>query len=227
MAREILFVFIILGNLSFLVSSRFTVCIRIVAIQGVLTGLLPLVINQVTITFAVGAFTAAVCILKGIVFPFLLTRALARSGARRYVELYLNYPISVAVGVVLVMVSMYIGTRLVLPHQPAMPLLVPAAVCTILTGLFVLVSRVKAIAQVLGYLILENGIYAFGAALFVEQPFMVEWGILLDVFAAVFVMGIAIFHISREFDHIDTQHMNALSDWPNTPDISSNTVKAE
>jgi len=64
--------------------------------------------------------------------------------------------------------------------------------------------------QTLGYLAMENGIYAFGLAFAVEEPLLVEMGVLLDVFVAVFVMGIAIYHISREFDHIDTDRLSAL-----------------
>jgi hydrogenase-4 component E len=66
--------------------------------------------------------------------------------------------------------------------------------------------------QVLGYLVMENGIYTFGMAMSESQPLMVELGILLDVFMAVFVMGITIYHINREFDHIDTDRMSALKD---------------
>jgi len=58
--------------------------------------------------------------------------------------------------------------------------------------------------QVLGYLTLENGIFVLGLALALEQPLLVETAMLLDVFAAVFVMGVMVFHIQREFDHIDT-----------------------
>jgi hydrogenase-4 component E len=79
-------------------------------------------------------------------------------------------------------------------------------------GFVLLVTRRKAITQVLGYLTLENGVYAFGAAVALDMPVMVELGILLDVFVGVFVMGIAIFHISREFDHIDTDRLVNLSD---------------
>ena len=64
----------------------------------------------------------------------------------------------------------------------------------------------------LGYLTLENGVYAFGAAVALQMPILVELGILLDVFVGVFVMGIAIFHISRQFDHIDTDRLVSLSD---------------
>jgi hydrogenase-4 component E len=64
----------------------------------------------------------------------------------------------------------------------------------------------------LGYLVLENGIYIFGVTLVRDQPWLVETGILLDVFVAVFVMGIAIFHISREFDHMDVDQLTVLKD---------------
>jgi hydrogenase-4 component E len=74
----------------------------------------------------------------------------------------------------------------------------------------VVVTRRKAITQVIGYLAMENGIYAFGLATAVRAPLLVELGVLLDIFAAVFVMGIAILHIRREFDHIDTDRLTML-----------------
>ncbi len=81
-----------------------------------------------------------------------------------------------------------------------------------MVGLLLIVSRRKAVMQTLGYLAMENGIYAFGLAFAVEEPLLVEMGVLLDVFVAVFVMGIAIHHISREFDHIDTDRLSTLKD---------------
>ena len=82
----------------------------------------------------------------------------------------------------------------------------------VLAIVLVIVGRRKAVMQALGYLAMENGIYAFGLAFAVEEPLLVEMGVLLDVFVAVFVMGIAIHHISREFDHIDTDRLSALKD---------------
>jgi hydrogenase-4 component E len=66
--------------------------------------------------------------------------------------------------------------------------------------------------QVVGYLVLEDGVYLFGLILAPEVPLLVEMGILLDVFVAVFVMGIAIFHISREFDHLEVDQLTTLKD---------------
>ena len=80
----------------------------------------------------------------------------------------------------------------------------------VLVGLFLIVSRRKAITQVLGYIVAENGIYALGVALVGGVPLLVELGVLLDVFVAVFIMSIAAYHISREFDHIDVDQLDRL-----------------
>jgi hydrogenase-4 component E len=65
---------------------------------------------------------------------------------------------------------------------------------------------------VLGYLVLENGISIFGVLLVRHQPLVVELGVLLDLFAALFIMGLTIFHISREFDHVDADRLASLKD---------------
>ncbi len=67
-------------------------------------------------------------------------------------------------------------------------------------------------SQVLGFLVLENGIFTFGAGVVGESSILVEAGVLLDVFVGVFVMGITIFHINREFDDIETDRLSTLKD---------------
>jgi hydrogenase-4 component E len=89
---------------------------------------------------------------------------------------------------------------------------VAASFSTVLTGFLLLTTRMKAITQVLGYLVLENGIYIFGVLLLQATPFLVEVGVLLDLFVAIFVMGIIINHISRAFTSISTEHLSALKD---------------
>ena len=86
------------------------------------------------------------------------------------------------------------------------------AIFCVLCGLLLIVSRNTAIMQVIGYLAMENGIYCFGWAFAVEEPLLVEMGVLLDVFVAVFVMGITIYHLSREFDSIETDQLTSLKD---------------
>ena len=114
------------------------------------------------------------------------------------------------IGIFLLAVSFWVGRRLPLPVHGGSSLVVPGAISAILTGLFLITSRRQAVMQVLGYLVMENGIAAFGLAVVPEIPLLIELGILLDVFVGVFVMAIAIWHISHEFDNINTDQLSTL-----------------
>ena len=125
----------------------------------------------------------------------------------------MGYGLSMLIGTSFLAGSLWLAGRLPLPSPTISPLVVPVALFTMLVGLFLIVSRRKALTQVLGYLVLENAIYAFGVGLVEGTPMVVELGVLLDLFVAVFVMGIAVFHINREFDHIDADRLSTLRDW--------------
>lgn len=204
---------LILTNLVLLGTSRFTLCIRIVAAQGVLLSLLPL-LGAAPAWFSHGVLLALSALaLKGIVFPALLLIALREADVQSEVQPFIGFAFSLATALAVLALLLWLGTRLRLPAPSAAALALPAAWFTSFTGLFLIINRKKALSQVLGYLVLENGIYAFGINLLAERPWLVELGILLDVFVAVFVMGIMIFHISREFNHIDTYRLAKLRDW--------------
>ncbi len=203
---------LILTNLRLIASSRISACIYAVAWQGVLLGILPLLVGPHHLTLRACALSGATVMLKGFFFPWLLIRALRSTNARREIEPLVSYTLSLLIGAILLATAMWFGRQLPLPVPTHSPMVLPLAMFNIMVGLFVIVSRRKAITQVLGYLVMENGIYAFGLAFALNEPSLVELGILLDAFMAVFVMGITIFHISREFDHIDTDRLSALRD---------------
>ncbi len=92
----------------------------------------------------------------------------------------------------------------VLPSNRFRPWLLPLA------GFILLTTRFKALSQVVGYLVLENGIYVLGIAMAAEVPVLVELGVLLDAFVAVFVMQIAIHQIRAEFRSTDVDQLTAL-----------------
>ncbi len=209
---DTLFVLVVLTNLRLLGTSRIVACIRIVAVQGFLLGLLPLLSHSGDLTVRVTVAVAASTISKGVVFPWLLVRAVREADVRRELEPIVGYTASLLTGGALLGVALWLGRRLPLPPAASSPFMVPAAMFTIMIGLFMIVARRKAVTQVLGYLALENGIYTFGLAFAEKEPILVEMGILLDVFVAVFVMGIMIYHINREFDHIDVDRLSELKD---------------
>lgn len=207
-----LLVLLVLTGFMLLSSSRLAACIRAIAIQGILLG--SLVISMQSGHWSTIGVLAplAIAVVKGLLLPSMLFRAMREAETVREVEPFISYNLSIIAGAAALALSLWLGQRLQLPSQPPSSLLVPAAFFTSLAGMIVIVSRRKALTQVLGYLALENGVYAFGTAVALRLPILVELGILLDVFVGVFVMGIAIFHISREFDHIDTDKLAALTD---------------
>jgi len=182
------------------------------AVQGVLAALTPFIVSHFV---AAGVVISSVfnIILKGVIFPWLLFRALQDANIRKEVEPIGGYPFSLLLGVVFFVMSFWLDSNFIYSKQVFSNLAVPVAFSTFLTGVFIIVSRKKALTQVIGYLVMENGIYLFGSAFHSEQPLLVELAVSLDIFVGIFVMGIAIFHINREFDHIDTEKLSELKDW--------------
>ena len=200
--------------LNFLVlgSSRLRACIRAVAVQGALLSALPLLLHHSGPGLHTVLLSAGMLALKGFLFPWLLVRTLREASMRTEIDPLIGFTASLLVGAVATVVAFVLSSRL--PSLPAIasPLLLPVAMATLLMSLVVLVSRTKALTQVLGYLMLENGIFLFGLTLVQSMPLLVELGVLLDLFTGIFVMGIVIYHINREFDHIDTYHLTTLKD---------------
>ncbi len=209
-------IFVVLTNLTLLGSSRRRSCINLVAAQGILLGVLPLALPEQVHPLSAIVLSLASIVLKGGIFPRLLLRAERTAGVKREFQPIIGYSASILLGILFLAFSLWLGSRMELPARlqasVGSQLAVPVSIFSILIGLLLIISRNKALTQVLGYLVMENGIYIFGVTLVRDQPWLVETGILLDVFVAVFVMGIAIFHISREFDHMDVDQLTVLKD---------------
>ncbi len=215
MARwtDMVFVLVVVLDFFVLASSRLQAAIRAVAAQGALLALLPLILatgeSDVThvALLAVGAL-----LVKGVAIPWMMAWATREAAIRREVEPIVGFVPSLVLGAAGVALAFAFASELPLPTGGKHMLLVPTSLSTVWTGLLLVVSRRKAVAQVLGFLILENGVFVFGVLLGDFMPVMVEAGVLLDLFAAVFVMGIVMFHINREFSSLDTGKLSALKD---------------
>ncbi|MBQ9755645.1 MAG: hydrogenase [Lentisphaeria bacterium] len=194
-------------------SSRLVHCIRLVALQGILLGVLPLLMWNWSKACPGAEIWGAAFVnimVKGVLLPILLIRAMRKAGVKRELEPLAGYSWSLLIVSVASALALWLSRSLTIPGVSV--LAIPAAAVTVFTGLFIIVSRRKAITQSLGFLAFENGIALFGAAMHLEYGFFVELGILLDVLVLVFVMGIAVFQISREFEHIDADRLNLLTD---------------
>jgi hydrogenase-4 component E len=212
---DLILLMVILLDLVMASTGRLTACIRASALQGALLALLPAAFwweGSAAAAEHVAVLCAGTFAVKAVVIPWLLLRSLRRAGVRREAEPFVSLHVGLLLATLLVGIAFWLGTRLVPPRPAPSALLVPAALATILVGFLILVARRKAITQVVGYLVVENGVFVFGQLLASALPFVVELGIFLDLLVGVFVMGIAIHHIHREFDHIDTARLATLKD---------------
>jgi hydrogenase-4 component E len=208
----IISVLLILSCLLLLGSSRLHVAIRVVAIQGLLLGVLPVVRSMGDIHFGIWILGLTTIISKGILLPWLMSTCVRLSGIRREIEPFVGFGPSLLCGTALLGLAVWITDRLQFTHAEAPLVLLTSSFFAILVGLFLMVTRRKAITQSLAYLVMENGVYGVGVSLSLDFPFVVELGILLDVFVGVFLMGNLLFHLDREFEHLDADRMTELSD---------------
>jgi len=198
-------------NFVFLGVSRTRAVINAVALQGALIGTFILFV-QPDVGLR-GILLALVTIaLKGRIIPTFLLHAMREADIQHEVEPVVGFIPSLLLGGVGTALAIAFSNTLPLTSEHAHLLLVPASFSTVWTGFLLLTTRRQAIMQVLGYLVLENCIYLFGLLLLEAMPFLVEMGVLLDVFTGVFVMGIIVHHINIEFDSISTAHLRSLKE---------------
>jgi hydrogenase-4 component E len=203
---------VVLTNFAVLGISRITACVRMLAVQGALLGMLSVAVERPVSLHSIALGTGTV-VVKALVLPWFLRWAMREASVRREVEPAIGYMASLLLGAVVTGLSFGVANRLSalgIGQESSVGLLVPIALATLLSGLLVLITRSKAITQVVGYLMLENGVYLFGLTLVERISFLVEVGVLLDVFVAVFIMGIVVFHINREFDSISAENLVEL-----------------
>lgn len=204
-------VFILLLNFFALGTSRLKAVVNASAAQGLALGVLTLLVHPHFELRAALVATGAAAI-KGFLIPAMLLRAMRDAAIRREVEPFIGFVPSMLLCAVTTGAALLFSSTLPLAPQHQGSLLVPAALATVLSGFLLLVTRMKAITQVVGYLILENGIYIMALTLAEAIPFLVEIGVLLDLVVAIFVMGIIINHISRTFSSLDTTRLSELKE---------------
>ncbi len=149
-------------------------------------------------------------ILKVIIIPHFLARMEKRFGDHRELQPYINVATSLIFAGLLVLLAYAVTRPLVLvsslPTRGGMPL----AMGLVFVGLFVVITRKKAMAQIIGFMVMENGIALLAALGTYGIPLIVELGVFLDVLMGFLVMQVFVYHIHDTFETIDVDQMNEL-----------------
>ena len=192
-------------------SSRLPGLIKVLAFQGVVVSIVPLFIGH-DMTGGGILFTMVTLIIRGIVIPLCIFLAIKKVAIHREVEPIVGYHASMLAGLGLIVAATFVSHKFNVPSISASALLLPTAITVLVAGMFLMMARRNAIAMVLGYIMMENGIYLVGTTFSVRARHIVEFGILLDVLAGVMIMAVILQNIKKTFDDVDTALLRTLKE---------------
>ncbi|OGX10925.1 MAG: hypothetical protein A2351_01065 [Omnitrophica bacterium RIFOXYB12_FULL_50_7] len=201
---------LLIASFWILASPQIGTCIRAYATHSFLLALITAVIavtNHVEHLWIPALLTL---VLKTIVIPHVFFRIIRRLGIRKEVESYINIPFSLLLAVLLVFVSFYVTGDSKILKSVTFSEFIPLAVSTVFFGMLMMTTRKKAINQVLGLLLIENGLFLMAITMTFGMPLLVEMGIFFDVLVAVMIMGLFVFKIRDAFESIDADDMTVL-----------------
>ena len=150
--------------------------------------------------------------LKVFLIPWLLHRVIDRLNVRWDIETLINIPTTLIAGIVLVIFAFNLAQPIAeLSASIARGTLGIALACVLLS-LMMMITRSKAVPQVIGFLALENGLFFAATAATYGMPMVVELGIALDVLVGILILGVFLFQIRQQFDSLDIRHLEKLKD---------------
>jgi len=192
-------------------SSRLPGLIKVLAFQGVVVSIVPLFVGH-DLTGGGLLFTLVTLAIRGVVIPLCIYLAIKKVAIQREVEPIIGYHASLLAGLGLIVGATFASHKFNLPASSTSALLLPTAIAVLVAGMFLLIARRNAIAMVLGYIMMENGIYLVGTTFSVRALHIVEFGILLDVLAGVMIMAVILQNIKQTFDDVDTARLRTLKE---------------
>lgn len=155
---------------------------------------------------------ALTLILKVIVLPWVLHRLISRLGAQWDSETLVNIPTTMLVGLALVIFAFGLAQPISMLATTITRHTLGIALAVILLAFLMMITRRKALTQVIGFLSMENGLFFAATSATYGMPMVIELGVALDLLVGVFILGIFFFQIREQFDSLDLHHLEALKE---------------
>lgn len=150
--------------------------------------------------------------LKAIILPWILHRLIIRLNVRWDVETLLNIPTTMLVGIALVIISFNLALPITQLAGTITRGTLGIAIAMVLLSFLMMITRRKAVPQVIGFLAMENGLFFAATSTTYGMPMVVELGIALDVLVGMLILGIFFFQVREAFDSLDLKHMEKLKE---------------
>jgi hydrogenase-4 component E len=208
---NVLLIIFIISLLYVAIANRIITYVRVLALQGfILFGVTFLQLKDIQ-TWNLVLILLETIVFKTIAVPVFLSYLIKRNKITRETEPYLPHFISLIIITMIVVITVLLANSIRDTHLDKIFFIV--SLSTLFTGLYFIASRKKIITHVMGYLMIENGVFVLSLAVGNEMPNLVNLGIMLDVFGSVLILGIFLNKIGDVFKAVDVDQLSNLKDY--------------
>jgi hydrogenase-4 component E len=208
---NVLLIIFIISLLYVSIANRIITYVRVLALQGfILFGVTFLQLKDIQ-TWNLVLILLETVVFKALAVPIFLGYLISRNKITRETEPYLPHFISLIIITMIVVITVLLANSIQDTHLDKIFFIV--SLSTLFTGLYFIASRKKIITHVMGYLMIENGVFVLSLAVGNEMPNLVNLGIMLDVFASVLILGIFLNKIGDVFKTADVDQLSNLKDY--------------
>ena len=193
------------------IANRMTTYVNVLALQGIMLFFVAFLELKSINTINLILILLETVIFKSLAVPIFLRYVLKRNHITREAEPFVPNFVSLIITTVIVVTTIILSNTMEEGKLDKMFFVV--ALSTLFTGLYFIASRRKIITHVMGYLVIENGVFVLSLAVGNEMPMLVNLGIMLDIFASVLILGIFLNKIGDVFKDIDVNQLTNLKDY--------------
>lgn len=178
------------------------------AVLAVSTAIVALTTQQHHLLWSAGL----TLILKVILLPYILHRLIRRLSVKWDIETLLNIPTTMLAGIALVVIAFNVAQPISHLSGTIMRATIGIALACVLLAFLMMITRSKAVPQVIAFLAMENGLFFAATSATYGMPMVVELGIALDVLVGMVIFGVFFFQIREQFDSLDIRHMERFKE---------------
>jgi hydrogenase-4 component E len=186
--------------------------IHLFTMQGVALVLATATVGVVTNQPHLYLSSALTLVLKVLLIPILLHRVINRLEVRWDTETLINIPTTMLIGILLVIFAFNLGLPIARFSSSIARGTLGIALAGVLLSFMMMITRAKAVPQVIGFLSMENHLFFAATSATYGMPMVVELGIALDVLIGVLILGVFMFQIREQFDSLDIRHLESLKE---------------
>jgi len=195
-----------------LAQRRILSLVNLFAAQGVALALSTAIVAYATHQPHLYGSALLTVVLKVVLLPWLLHRLIRRLDVKWDVEGLINIPLTMLIGIVLVVFSFNLAFPIAQLASTVTRATIGIAMASVMLSFLMMITRRKAIPQVIGFLSMENGLFFAATSATYGMPMVVELGIALDVLVAMLILGVFFFQIREQFDSLDLKHLEKLKE---------------